>query len=111
MGHSSQRKGRNGERELASLLREYGFPAEVGEAVSFGTVPDLTGVQGVHVECKRVERLNLNAAVEQACRDSERFNDGLPAVFHRQNRKPWLVTMRLSDWVDLYNGSIPNKTN
>ena len=108
MGRSSQRKGRTGERELASLLRGYGFPAEVGEAVSFGVVPDLTGVPGIHVECKRVERLNLNGAMEQACRDSERFNDGLPALFHRQNRRPWLVTMRLSDWVNLYRGSIRN---
>lgn len=29
-GRSSQRKGADGERELAALLREYGYPVERG---------------------------------------------------------------------------------
>lgn len=31
--------------------------------------------------------------------------DGIPALFHRRNRKPWLVTMRLTDWLQLYKES------
>ena len=38
----------------------------------------------------------------QAVRDAERFQDGVPAVFHRRNRSGWLVTMRLPDWMELY---------
>lgn len=101
-GKASQRKGAEGERELAALLREQGFRIQRGGSLSFGTAPDLVGLPGVHMEVKRVERLNLSQAMAQAVRDSERFQDGAPAVFHRRNREPWLVTMRLPDWLELH---------
>lgn len=102
MSKSQQRKGRNGEIELAHVLREHGYYVYPGQAASYGSVPDLVGLPGIHIECKRVERLNVPQAVEQAVRDSKKFGDGLPAVFHRRNRGPWLVTMRLDDWMGLY---------
>lgn len=102
MGKTSQRKGRAGELELVSLLNENGIQAEPGQAVSYGCTPDVIGVPGIHVECKRVEKLNLSAAMAQAVRDSEKFHDGLPAVFHRRNHQGWLVTMPLTAWVTLY---------
>ena len=102
MGRSSQRKGRAGELELCRILNEAGLPVSPGEPVSFGNTPDLMGLPGVHIECKRAEKLNLRAAMEQAERDAAFFRDGLPAVFHRQNRTPWLVTMKLTDWLELY---------
>ena len=80
-GKASQRKGAGGERELMGLLRAQGFPIERGGPLSFGGVPDLTGLPGVHIECKRVEKLNLCAALRQAAEDSQYFGDGLPAVF------------------------------
>lgn len=102
MGNKSQRKGADGERELAAVLREYGYSIERGGSMSFGEVPDLVGLCGIHIEVKRTERLNVSAAMKQADRDSERFKDGAPAVFHRRSREPWLVTMRLTDWIPLY---------
>ena len=102
MGKTSQRKGAEGERELAALLRDYGFDTQRGGSLSFGEVPDLTGLPGVHIECKRVERLNVPEAMQQAIRDAERFQDGVPALFHRRNRQPWLVTLRLEDFMKLY---------
>ena len=102
MGGSSQRKGADGERELAALLRQHGYEIERGGSLSFGEVPDLVGLPGVHIEVKRVERLNVGEAMNQAIRDAERFHDGAPTVFHRRNRQPWLVTMRLDDWLELY---------
>lgn len=102
MSKTSQRKGADGERELAALLREHGFDIQRGGSLSFGEIPDLTGLPGIHIEVKRVERLNLGEAMEQAIRDAERFHDGAPTVFHRRNRQPWLVTMLLSDWLGLY---------
>lgn len=27
----------------------------------------------------------------------------LPAVFHRKNHSEWLVTMKLEDWITLYD--------
>lgn len=70
--------------------------------MSYGEEPDLSGLPGVHIECKRVENLNLSAALRQATADAQRFHDGLPAVFHRRNREQWVVSMRLDDWVKLY---------
>ncbi len=102
MGKTSQRKGRGGELELARILQEHGHDVRPGQAVSFGAVPDLEGLPGVHIECKRVERLNVPEAMGQAVRDSEKFKDGMPTLFHRRNRQPWLVTMRLGDWLELY---------
>ncbi len=102
-GKSSQRKGADGERELAALLREYGYPVERGGSLSFGEVPDLTGLPGVHIEVKRVERLNVPEAMKQAVRDAEKFHDGAPTLFHRRSREPWLVTMCLQDWMSLYD--------
>jgi len=103
-GRSSQRKGADGERELAAVLREYGYDMERGGSLSFREVPDLVGLPGVHIECKRVERLNVPAAMQQAVKDSQRFRDGMPALFHRRNRQPWLVTIRLEDFMQLYQG-------
>ena len=101
MGRQSQEKGRRGELELAMILQKYGIPARPGQAASYGTTPDVTGISGIHPEVKRHERLNVPKAMEQSVRDSLKFRDGLPAVFHRKNRSPWLVTMRLTDWLIL----------
>ena len=102
MGSRSQRKGAAGERELAQLLREYGYSCDRGGSLSFGEVPDLSSLPGIHIEVKRVEKLNVCEAMEQSIHDSERIRDGMPALFHRRNRKPWLVTMRLEDWMRIY---------
>ena len=102
MGSKSQRKGAAGERELAAILKEYGYDCTRGGSLSFGEIPDVLGLPGIHIECKMVERLNVGEAMEQAIRDSDRMLDGMPALFHRRNRKPWLVTMRLEDWLRLY---------
>ena len=105
MGNKSQRKGADGERELAAVLREYGYSIQRGGSLSFGEVPDLAGLPGIHIECKRVERLNVPEAMAQAVRDAERFQDGAPTVFHRRNRSGWLVTQRLEDWMEMHKNS------
>lgn len=102
MGRKSQKKGRGGELELARLLQGYGYDVQPGKAVSFDSTPDLTGLPGIHIECKRAEQLRPYDWMAQAERDAVRFGDGLPAVFFRRNRQPWLVTMRLDDWIRLY---------
>ena len=80
MGNYSQRKGATGERELCSLLQAHGFAVERGGSLSFGEVPDLTGLPGIHIEVKRTERLNLRAAMDQAERDAGFFRDGARRV-------------------------------
>ena len=101
-GKSSQRKGRAAELELSRILQGRGYRVEAGRARSYGEVPDLTGLPGVHIECKRAEALRLSEWMAQAERDAQRFGDGAPAVFFRRSRSPWCVVMKLEDWMRLY---------
>lgn len=103
MGRKSQHKGRAGELELSRILRGYGYQVEPGKAVSYGATPDVTGLPGIHIECKRCEQVRLSEWMAQAERDSKRFRDGLPAVFHRRSREGWRVTMNLADFMRLYD--------
>ena len=94
----SRNKGASGERELAKVLRDYGFAgARRGQQHSGSPdSPDIAdAIPNVHIECKRVERLQLDKAMEQAVRDAG--DDLTPTVFHRKNRGEWMVTVRLKD--------------
>lgn len=102
MGKQQQRKGADGERELTLLLQGKGFRARRGGSLTYGTVPDVMGLPGIHIEVKRREQLNLPGAIRQAKTDAARFRDGIPAVFHRSNRGPWIVSMGLEEWLVLY---------
>lgn len=108
-GKSSQKKGRAAELELSRILQGYGYNVEPGRALSYGEVPDLSGLPGVHIECKRAETLRLSEWMAQAVRDSEKFKDGMPVLFHRRNRQGWLCTMRLEDWMGLYSRAMSCK--
>ena len=98
---NSRDKGARGERELSSKLKEYGYQTRRGQQFSGANGDaDVVGLPGIHIECKRVERLNLYDAMVQAKSDAR---DGeAPTVFHRKDRCEWLVTMRLDDWMQMY---------
>ena len=105
---NSRRKGAVGEREIAKYLREHGFTeARRGQQFKGGAdSPDVVGLTGFHIEVKRVERLDLNAAMEQSIRDSA--PDEKPIVVHRRNNDYWKVTMRLDDFMEVVlNGRRP----
>lgn len=106
-GKKSQAKGANGGRELAAILRGYGYDIQRGGSLSFGEIPDLSGLCGIHIECKRCEQLRLSEWLAQAERDAQRFQDGAPAVFFRRSREPWAVVMKLDDWLTLYRSYQP----
>lgn len=99
---NSRRKGAEGERELAKKLKEYGYDCRRGQQYSGIEGEDVIGLPGIHIECKRVEKLNIYDAIDQAKRDNLPFDTKLPAVFHRKNHCEWLVTMTLDDWNELY---------
>ena len=98
---NSKAKGAAGERELANKLKEYGYDCRRGQQYcGIDGNADVIGLEGIHIECKRVQKLNLDDAMLQAIRD--RKADEYPAVFHRKNNREWLVTMKLDDWINLY---------
>lgn len=102
MGKAERNKGKRGERELANALKNCGYDARRGQQYSgTETSADVVGLPGVHIECKRMEQLRLYDALEQAETDAGDSGD-VPAVFHRRNKKPWVVVMRLDDWLELY---------
>lgn len=101
---NSKRKGKTGELELARKLKEFGF--DVRRSVQYNGKEeegqaDLLGLPGVHIECKRTERLNLYDAMNQAKRDSDGSHQ-IPIVFHRKNKCEWLAIMTLDDFMNLY---------
>jgi hypothetical protein len=102
-GRMSKRKGKNGELELSHALNDYGYSTyrtvQCNGRSDKGSA-DLVGLKGIHIECKRVEHLNIVDAMDQAKRDAKDGN--IPTVFHRRNNCEWLVTMRLEDWIRLY---------
>lgn len=101
MGRASRDKGKKGERELASLLREYGYDSRRGVQYNGADgSADVVGLPGIHIECKRVERLDLYGAMAQAIGDAREGE--IPAVFHRRNRDYWKVTLRLEDFMEIY---------
>lgn len=95
---NSRDKGKRGEREWAKVLHD-SFGLDAVRGVQFrGSLdsPDVKGSwEGTHPEVKRVEKLDITSAVEQAVRDAGLSN--VPYVAHRKNNKPWLVTVRVSD--------------
>ena len=108
---NSKQKGARGERELSNILKEHGFDTRrtaqySGIGASVNDNADVIGLPHIHIECKRVERLNISNAMQQAIDDSSEQN--YPTVFHRKDREPWLVTMRLEDWIDLYKKYLEN---
>lgn len=101
MGLKEKRKGERGERLLRDALRDHGFE-DVTRGFVWNHTSDLVGLKGIHVEAKFCEKLNIRQALAQAEEESEKRQDGMPTVFSKTSRKPWIVTMNLDDWVKLY---------
>ena len=100
MAINSKKKGAAGEREFAKLCRDKGFEnVRRGQQFSGIEGEDVVGLDGIHVEVKRVEKLNIEKALQQAERDRQ---GKIPIVAHRRNKEDWKITMRADDWFILY---------
>jgi hypothetical protein len=100
---NSIKKGKRGEWELGVRLKELGFgKARRGQQHTGLEGEDVVGIDGIHIECKRVESININKAMKQSITDAQ--HGDIPVVMHRRSRDGWLVTMRLEDWVEMKKG-------
>lgn len=101
---NSRAKGAAGERELAKVLRAEGYECRRGQQFCGANGDaDVVGLPKVHIECKRVERLELYTALSQAKADAR---DGeMPVVMHRKNNCEWVVIQPLKDWIEMYRES------
>lgn len=100
---NSKLKGKRFELQLAKMFREYGFTDARRTAQycgNTGDAADVIGLPGIHVEAKHCEKMRLYEWMQQARRDSK--NGDIPAVFHKQNHKPVLVTLEFDDFMQLY---------
>lgn len=101
MAINSRQKGKAGELELAHILQSYGYDTRRGQQYcGVNGDADVVGLPGIHVECKRVENLNIDKAMAQAQADARA--DETPVVMHRKNRQAWKVTMTLEDFMVMY---------
>lgn len=103
MSKMSRTKGKVGEREIAKILREHGYAARRGaQYCGANGDADVIGLPDFHIEVKRVERLDLESALNQSISDAREGET--PVVFHRRNRTPWKVTLLLDDFLRIIGG-------
>ena len=97
---NSRAKGAAGERELADFLRQHNVVARRGQQFHGGPgSPDVvTDLDGIHFECKRVEKGSLYDWMEQATKDA---GTNIPVVAHRRNRKDWVAILPLDKFLEL----------
>lgn len=105
-GRASREKGKRFEREVANFFKSYGVKTARRTAQCMGKTGqagDVEGVPDCHIECKVVEKLNLEAAYAQSVRDAEAAGKNeIPVVVHKKSRKPAMITMALTDWINMY---------
>jgi len=97
MACNSRNKGAAGEREFSNWLKaNFDAPARRSQQYC-GTdnTSDVKWIDGIHVEVKRVQALNIDKAMAQAVSDSE--SKAIPMVAHRKDRKKWMITIRAED--------------
>ena len=108
---NGKQKGNRGERELAKLLREYGFDgARRGQQFSGANGdPDVVGLPFIHIEVKRVEELRLESSLKQTREDA--VDGEIPVVMHKKNYKPWIVIQDLDTWMQMYKAWLREQEN
>lgn len=98
IGRSSRNKGKVGEREARDVINQLlGTNCRRGQQRSGLDQQDVVDhIPLTHIEVKRVEKLNLYAAMQQA--EEDRQANEVPWVLHRRNEERWMLTIY---WEDL----------
>lgn len=99
---NSRDKGCRYERHIAKRIREYGYEAERGCQHAGGKdSPDVKcSMDGIHWECKKVEKLNIWNALAQSERDAG--EDEIPAVVFARNRSKDYVAIPFEAFMQMW---------
>ena len=97
---NSKQKGSRNEREVAELIRKYGFDARRSAQYcgNTGDAADITSDLPYHIEVKHQERLEIDKWWEQAVHDSKGKE---PLLVFRKNRQRWRVVMDFEHFLSL----------
>lgn len=99
---SSIAKGKAGEREACKVLMEQ-LGGEARRSQQYSGLgdnsADIVFDPRLHFEIKRVQKLNLDLAMDQAKRDAREGQ--IPLVMHRKDRSEWKITFELKDIKEL----------
>lgn len=102
---NSRNKGKRGESEVTERLKslDIGEVEDHRQERTDHNLPD-TGIPGaVCVEVKYREKFNAYASMEQVEQQASasKYSTSLRCVYHRRNRKDWLVVLRAGDFEKL----------
>lgn len=96
---NSRSKGKRGEQEVVRIFKEH-WPEASRNLDQFGDrKEDVLNVAGCHLQIKRVERLNVWAALKQT-HDEARAQD-LPVLVFRRNNGRWHAALELDELIAL----------
>ena len=100
---NSKQKGKRGELEFVSFLKERGINARRGQ--QYKGTPDspdvISDLENIHWEVKRTERLQLYKYLKQAIDDAS--SNQIPIVAYRKNNEDWVCILRTDDLLRLLN--------
>ena len=105
---NSKKKGAVGEREVAALLRSYGFEGakrgvqHAGRDKFGNDFPDVVcpELEWLHIEVKRTERFSsVVKAFEQVEGDKQAHQKGV--IFWRGNGHEWAISMKADEFLEL----------
>lgn len=101
---NSKQKGKRGELQLVEELRTAGY-ANARRTAQYcgntGDAPDITGIDGLHIECKRREQIQDEVFLQQA--EKEAKKGLIPIVMYRRSREQWKVCLRLNVFMAIWS--------
>lgn len=111
IGRSARIKGATFERQLAKYFNEnttLDAKRGIGQTRSGGAEVSDVDMPILHVEAKRHKRCNIKAALRQAIEDAN-VNGKIPVAITKDDRADILCTMRLDDWIHLFNAYVKDQ--
>lgn len=86
-GSAPKRKGGAWEREVVTLLRRHGWPAERRSLRGPDDRGDVVGVPGVVIECKAARRFELGPWLDETVAEAARDDGALPVLVVKRPRR------------------------